>query len=296
MNKPVFTFSRAPQVQQQALLLAEKLLPAMSDPATAAQWLLGLVPTFLTHSAVGCRQLFCQLLQQGWSKVAEAVSEATGDTAAMSGAASSSGDVKDLSQYLQQLEACLFVLLCDRSAAVRGSAAAFWSSATSTAPATLRTGSSKASCNQPLPLLPQHPAHRLTVLLKRLASLKGLLMPLYAADSPGLASSFAAVPAGQAADRVMQQVERRWPSVAAGLLLKLPAAVGGDWTAHCFSKPLSDCHFVDYPVQTQVNARTTETHCQHTEGRLRDTRPGMQECWEAGVPGLLCMQGCCIQS
>jgi hypothetical protein len=126
------------------------------------------------------------------------------------------------------------VLACDRSAAVQGPAAAFWHDTAAVAPA--------SGPPHTLLLLHKSPVQRLTALLQQVSGLKVQLIAIWAAAGvePALAEA------------VARDAESRWPCVAAGLLMRLPAEMADAWGRSLFVNDLADCVFTDYPVQTQV--------------------------------------------
>jgi hypothetical protein len=202
----------------------------MPSTAAAANFLLGQVPVFLQHKSVDCRKQLQQLLEVLWRMLDSDVLAAT---AAGSGAGASSEDAQLLLRQRQQVEAALFVLASDLSAAVQAHAAVFWHD-TAAVPT--------ASGPHHTLLLPKSPVQRLTALLQQVSGLKVHLTLIWTAAGrePGPAAA------------VARDTEARWPCVAAGLVLRLPAEMADAWGRPTFGSDLADCVFTDYPVQTQV--------------------------------------------
>jgi hypothetical protein len=228
-------------VQLAALQLAGQLLHRMPSTAAVAGFVLGQVPVFLQHKSADCRKQLQQLLEVLWRMLDSAVLSATVQ-AAGAGVAAPSGqqlpqeDAQLLLLQRQQVEAALFVLASDRSAAVQAAAAAFWHDTAAVPP---------ASGPPHTLLLPKSPVQRLTALLQQVSGLKVHLTSVWTAvgREPGLAEA------------VARDAEARWPCVAAGLLLQLPAEMTDAWSRSIFGNDLADCVFTDYPVQTQVSPR-----------------------------------------
>lgn len=236
-----FSYSSSASVQLAALQLAGQLLHCMPSPAAAAGFLLGQVPVFLQHKSVDCRRQLQHLLESVWRMLDSAVLSVAAQ-AAGAGPGEPSGqqplpeDTQLLLRQRQQVEALLFVLASDRSAAVQAPAAAFWHDTAAVPPA---SGPAHTL------LLPRSPVQRLTALLQQVSGLKVQLASVWEA-------------AGREAglgEAVARDAEGRWPCVAAGLLLQLPAELVDAWGRSLFGNDLADCEFTDYPVQTQVSMR-----------------------------------------
>jgi histone H3/H4 len=207
----------------------------MPSAAAAASFVLSQVPAFLQHKSEECRRQLQQLLEALWRMLDAAVGSDTAQAAAASGSQIlQPEDAQLLLRYRQQVQAALFVLACDRSAAVQGPAAVFWHDTAAVLPA----GGPPHTL-----LLHKSPVQRLTALLQQVSGLKVQLTAVWAAAGvePALAEA------------VARDAESRWPCVAAGLLLRLPSEMADAWDRPLFVKDLADCVFTDYPVQTQVN-------------------------------------------
>lgn len=231
-----FAYSSSSSVQLAALQLAGQLLPRMPSTAAAAAFLLSQVPSFLQHMSSECRKQLEQLLENVWRRLdSEVQGLADPDAAAAARAGQQPQQHQLLTSYKQQVEAALFVLASDRSAAINTLAASFWHDSASVQP---------ASGPAHTVLMPKNPVQRLAALLHQVSGLKAHLSKVWAAA--GLDAALA--------EGVARDAEARWPCFAAALLLRLPREMSSTWRGEIFPRDLDKCEFTDYPVQTQASS------------------------------------------